>query len=129
MDRGGFAPEGFDIDDGLEEAERTAEGGVRLARMQARLADLTTLLEPVGATRNQPGGAGADVAPVVEAGVPGLGLNTDGRTYFDYHHTAADTLDKVDAVDLAKNVAVLAVTAFVIADMPARLDDPVEDGK
>ena len=66
---------------------------------------------------------------LTKAGVPGLGVHTDLSKYFDYHHTAADTLDKVDAVDLAKNVAVVAVAAFVIADMPARLDDPIEDGE
>jgi carboxypeptidase Q len=122
MDLGGFAPWGFDVDDGLDEEKRATEGGVRLGRMQARMADVITLFEPLGATKHDIGGAGSDVQPLTEAGVPGLGLATDSRTYFDYHHTEADTLDKVDPVELAQDVAALAVMAFVVADMPDRLD-------
>ena len=51
------------------------------------------------------------------------GLDVDGRTYFDTHHTEADTLDKVDPANLADNVAAIAVLAYVIADMPGRVDD------
>jgi hypothetical protein len=56
--------------------------------------------------------------------VPSLGLEVDGSRYFDYHHTDADTLDKVDPDSLARDVAAVAVTAFVIADMPGRLGAP-----
>jgi hypothetical protein len=56
--------------------------------------------------------------------VPLIGLDTDGRTYFDYHHTDADTLDKVDPAALADDVAAVAALAYVIADMPDRIDAP-----
>jgi carboxypeptidase Q len=53
--------------------------------------------------------------------VIGAGLYVDPTHYFDYHHTEADTLDKVDPADLALDVAALAVFAYVVADMPERL--------
>ena len=54
-------------------------------------------------------------------GVPGIGERTVGTHYFDWHHTEADTLDKVDPEDFRKNVAALAVMGYVLADMPGRL--------
>jgi len=54
--------------------------------------------------------------------VPQVGLWVDGRHYFDYHHTDADTLDKVDPQELADCVATVAVIAYIAADMPDRLD-------
>ena len=54
-------------------------------------------------------------------GVPGLGLNVDGTRYFWYHHTEADTVDKLDPHDVALCVATMAVMAYVLADMPERL--------
>jgi Zn-dependent M28 family amino/carboxypeptidase len=59
---------------------------------------------------------GADTSPLTDAGVPGFGLVPDPRHYFDYHHTPADTLDKVDAKALAQNTAVLAALAYLIAE-------------
>ena len=49
---------------------------------------------------------------------------TDTRTYFDYHHSEADTLDKVDPAELADGVAAIAVLAYVAAELPDRLDAP-----
>ncbi len=86
-----------------------------------RLADIMTLLEPIGATGLQASHSGSDLAPLVAAGVPCMGHNTDGASYFDTHHTEADTLDKVDPVYLQQNAAMMAVVAFVLADMPDRL--------
>jgi carboxypeptidase Q len=83
---------------------------------------LATLLAPVGADRARPAGGGADVRLMGEAGVPIVSYETDMSRYFDYHHSQADTLDKVDRDELRKNVAALAVTAYVLADMPRRLD-------
>ena len=54
-------------------------------------------------------------------GVPGLGERTVGTHYFDWHHTEADTLDKVDPEDFRKNMAALAVMGYALADMPGRL--------
>jgi carboxypeptidase Q len=69
-------------------------------------------------------GGGADISPMKPAGVTQVGLNVAGRRYFDYHHTNSDTLDKVDAGDLAKMTAAAAVFAYVVADLPERVDAP-----
>jgi hypothetical protein len=53
-----------------------------------------------------------------------IGLDVHGRTYFDIHHTEADTLDKVDPADLAANVAAVASLVYVVADLPDRIDAP-----
>jgi carboxypeptidase Q len=58
-----------------------------------------------------------DISPLADAGVPCFGLWQDGRTYFNYHHTAADTLDKVAPKELAENVAVMAVLAYALANL------------
>jgi Zn-dependent M28 family amino/carboxypeptidase len=60
---------------------------------------------------------GADLAGMAKAGVPTLGILQDGRTYFNYHHTAADTLDKVDPKYLQENAAAMAVMAYTLANM------------
>jgi carboxypeptidase Q len=57
-----------------------------------------------------------DLAPMIADGVPSLAPAQDSRFYFNYHHTAADTLDKVDGRYLAENAAVIAVTAYALAD-------------
>ena len=59
---------------------------------------------------------GADISPMEPAGVPTFHPIQDGRTYFQYHHTAADTLDKVDPKHLAENAAVNAVVAYALAN-------------
>ena len=60
---------------------------------------------------------GADITAMSEAGVPALGLMQDGRTYFYYHHTAADTLDKVVPSELRENAAAMAVMAYALTNM------------
>ena len=87
----------------------------------AQLQQIATLLTPVGASTVKAGGGGSDISPLMGAGVPGLGEMTTGAHYFDWHHTEADTLDKVDPQDFRKNVASLAVMTYVLADMPDRL--------
>ncbi|HEY0141242.1 MAG TPA: M20/M25/M40 family metallo-hydrolase [Thermoanaerobaculia bacterium] len=59
---------------------------------------------------------GADTSPLTDAGVPGFGLVPNPRHYFDFHHTAADTLDKVNPTELAQNAAAIAALAWTIAD-------------
>jgi carboxypeptidase Q len=58
-----------------------------------------------------------DITPIAEKGVPAFGIWQDTRTYFDYHHTAADTLDKVDPRELAENCSVMAVLAYALANL------------
>ena len=60
---------------------------------------------------------GADLIPLHLRGMPAFSPIQDARKYFDYHHTAADTLDKVDARELRGNVAVVSVLAYALATM------------
>ena len=84
---------------------------------------IARLLEGIGAGDMQRGGGGADIGPLMRDGVPGLGHRTVGLHYFDWHHTPADTLDKIDPQEFRLNIATLAVMAYVLADMPGRLLD------
>lgn len=59
---------------------------------------------------------GEDVAGMIAGCVPGICSAQDMRTYFNYHHSAADTLDKVDRRHLAENAAVTSVVTFALAD-------------
>src|SRR5438874_8748982 len=60
---------------------------------------------------------GADIGPMEKAGVPAFSPFQDSRFYFNYHHTAADTLDKIVPKELAENSAVVAVLAYALANM------------
>lgn len=59
---------------------------------------------------------GADIGPLAEVGVPVFGLSQDGTRYFDLHHTADDTLDKIDPAQMSQNVAAWAALVWLIAD-------------
>ena len=87
----------------------------------ARVQQLGALLRGIGAGNVAAGGGGADVSPMRKQGVPTLGLNQDSHWYFDYHHTPADTPDKVDPQELALNVAAMAVMAWSLAEIEPRL--------
>src|SRR5207244_12406640 len=64
---------------------------------------------------------GSDIAPMANAGVPALGIMQDSRTYFNYHHTAADTLDKIAPQELRENAAAMAVMGYALASLPESL--------
>ncbi|MFC3034486.1 M20/M25/M40 family metallo-hydrolase [Pseudoalteromonas fenneropenaei] len=65
---------------------------------------------------------GPDLIPLAKAiSAPIFGLHQDGTDYFDYHHTADDTLDKVEPSKLKQNTATYAVFAFMAADAPAMI--------
>ena len=55
-----------------------------------------------------------------------LGFRVEGSKYFDYHHSHADTLDKIDPAELSRCTAVMAVAAYILADMPEKLGEPIE---
>jgi len=83
---------------------------------------IATLLSGIAADQVSAGGGGADIGPSVqEAHIPAMSLDVDGSKYFLIHHTPADTIDKIDPVEMAKCAATVAVMAYVIADLPQRL--------
>ena len=112
-DSGGFAPRGFDT--GAKDPEAAKH-------LRANVTDIATLLRQMGVRKVGDGHGGSDIGPMESAGVPQVGLDVDNRTYFDIHHTDADTLDKVDPKQLADDVAAVAVLAYIAADLPTRLD-------
>jgi carboxypeptidase Q len=105
-DNGTFAPSGFRVT-GSDSTLAVAQTiGVLLSRINA------------GKIEKETEGPETDIAPVVERGVPGMGLTVERTKYFWYHHSAADTFDKLDAREVSLCVAALAVMAYVVADMP-----------
>lgn len=88
---------------------------------RARVRDIATLLRGIQLDRIGPSGGGADIGPSVEAGkIPAMSLESEGN-YFLLHHTPADTVDKIDPMDMARASGAIAVMTYVIAEMPERL--------
>jgi carboxypeptidase Q len=110
MDGGAEKPTGFGV---------SASGD--LQSLLGRLREIGVFLDRIDAGGIQPGGGGADIAPIMADGVPGLALRTVGTHYFEWHHSEADTTDKVKLEDLRANIAAMAVMAYVLADMPIPL--------
>lgn len=104
MDSGSGSPLGFMTD------------GEQPFLAEAR--EYAPLLEPIGAGTLIAGHAGEDVTALKPAGVPLFGVLSDLEHYFDVHHSAADTLDKVDPEHLKQAVAALATFSFIVADRP-----------
>ncbi len=90
----------------------------------AIVSQVAALLQPIGATglERTKESPEADIGPLVERGVPGIGLDVEAERYFWYHHSQGDTLDKLDPAEVARCVAVMAVMAYVVADLPEGLD-------
>jgi hypothetical protein len=99
------------------EVKRTVEQQRSFAICQ----EIGQLLAPIQATQVNQGGGGADIAPIVSQGVAALSPTTTAEHYFDWHHTQADTVDKVNPAEFKKNTALLAVLAYILADMPEHL--------
>jgi hypothetical protein len=77
---------------------------------------IAAALEPLGIdTIPGEGGPESDVGPIARMGATWASLSHDGTDYFDVHHNAEDTLDKIDPKDLAQNVAAYAVFAWLAA--------------
>lgn len=83
------------------------------------LTPVTDVLRSQGAAiaRAQPGGVGSDIGPLTAQGVPSFAPDFDMRTYFKYHHSAADTFDKIEPKSLAEVGSVVAVLAYALADV------------
>jgi carboxypeptidase Q len=85
---------------------------------------IATLLTGIAADQVSLGGGGADIGPSLqEAHIPGMSLEVDSSKYFLIHHTPADTIDKIDPIEMAKCAAAVAVMAYVVADLPQRLGE------
>jgi carboxypeptidase Q len=101
------------------DAGAAAPTGFRTTLKGDRLANLERIAQPLAAV----GAAhfetttetGADTSFLTEAGVPGYGLVPEPLKYFDYHHSPADTLDKIDPKELAQDSAALAALAWILA--------------
>lgn len=106
-DIGTFAPTGFGFT-GSAQAREVAEA-------------MGSLLAPIGANRIGPSAGGGDIGPLLRTGVPGMGLEVDGTRYFWYHHSAKDTVDKLDPAELQLCVAAMAVMAYITADLEQTL--------
>ena len=107
-DAGTFTPKGFGF---------TGSDAAR-----AMLAPVHAYLgERLGAGMADSRGVAADIAPLLERGVPVMSLHVDRARYFRIHHTEADTVDKVDPEALARCSAAMAATVYAIADLPEAL--------
>ena len=93
------------------------------AKALEMLRPLSGVLQSSGAgvVRRTENAEGADISPLDAAGVPTFAPIQDSRAYFNYHHTAADTLDKIVPRELAENAAVMAVLAYALANLPEPL--------
>jgi carboxypeptidase Q len=89
---------------------------------RSNMREIAKLLTGIGSDRIAANGGGADIGPIDKEGVLTASLDVDGTHYFDIHHTHADTMDKVNRLELSLCVATMTVTAYVVADLPARLD-------
>jgi Iap family predicted aminopeptidase len=106
MDGGAEKPVGFDV-------------GVRQPPSVMRRAEaIGALLKRIDAAKIEPGEGEADIEPLMAQGVPGFGLRTVETHYADYHHSQADTFDKIVPEDFKRCAAALAVISYVLADLP-----------
>jgi len=91
-------------------------------KARATVTEIASLLGAIGADRVGPSGGGADIGPaVLEGGIPSLSLDVEGSRYFLYHHTPADTPDKIDPEEIALSSAAMAIMSYLVADLPTRL--------
>jgi carboxypeptidase Q len=104
-DSGAAHPLGFEV--------KASPAAIELLR------PVQSVLMSIGATLMEPSpyAPGADIEAMSDAGVPTFGVMQDGRTYFNYHHTAADTLDKVVPGELRENAAAMAVLGYALTNM------------
>ncbi len=100
-DSGGFEPRGFNL-------------GNPAGNAHTRAARWRPLFEPYGVYNFQSGAGGTDVNPLLAQGATVAGLTPDSQRYFDYHHTATDTIDKVNKRELELGAAAMASLVFLV---------------
>jgi Zn-dependent M28 family amino/carboxypeptidase len=102
--------------------------GISVAAPESNVALLrpaASILQTSGAGILQPTeDSETDIGPLLALGVPCFAPIQDSRFYFMYHHTPADTLDKVVPRELQENAAVMAVLAYTLANMPGNIERP-----
>ena len=103
FDAGVFKPHGFGFSGSSEAMEIVSEIG--------------QLLNSIDVNEIAEGGRATDVAHLNDAGIPVMSLRVDNSKYFWYHHTDADTFDKVDFQEFNKCVAAMTIMSFVVADL------------
>ncbi len=127
MDGGAEKPVGFGFGGGGPEGGGRRRGGPAPPPASAaafqRAIEIGKLLEIIEGGNMSPGGGGADISPLLADGVPGFGVRTVGLHYNDWHHTGADSFDKIVPREFQLNVASLAVLSYVLADMPEKLSE------
>jgi len=106
-DSGVFQPSGF--------------GVVCSEKAMPYLKEIGQLLAPIRPAEIKEGCRGADVLQLLQGGVPAMHLEVARPKYFWFHHTEADTIDKLDLRELQECVAYMAVMSYVVADMPDTL--------
>jgi carboxypeptidase Q len=106
-DNGVFKPSGYRVSGG--------DSAVAIIR------DIASLVSAIGVTSVATGGGEADTEPLMQHGVPALSLAVDGTRYFWYHHSEADTMDKLNPGEMAECIAAMAIVAYIVADMPGTL--------
>ncbi|MCX6274635.1 MAG: M20/M25/M40 family metallo-hydrolase [Bacteroidetes bacterium] len=100
-DAGGFTPHGFGLNMKKEQREKVLQW--------------KSLLLPYGLWSWDGDGDGADISPITDKGVPGFGLSVDSQRYFDLHHAASDTFDKVNRRELELGAASMAAMIYLIS--------------
>jgi carboxypeptidase Q len=123
MDGGAEKPIGFDLSitpPRPRSSRKMIRGDFNITQpdMFAKATAIANLLSPIEANQLLPGNGESDIEPLMAEGVPGFGLRTVMTHYFDYHHTAADTFDKIVPDDFRRCVATMAVMSYVLADWP-----------
>jgi len=101
-DAGGFTPQGFGLNMKADKKEK-------IFRWK-------NLLLPYGLWNWEGDGDGADISPMTNKGVPGIGLSVDSQRYFELHHAASDTFDKVSRRELELGAASMAALIYLISE-------------
>jgi carboxypeptidase Q len=110
----------IESDSGVFAPARLAFSGSESARRI--IAEIGTLLAGIDMHNVGPGGGGADIGPIAQAGsVPMMAYSGDATKYFTIHHTPADTVERILPAEVSKAAASLAVMTYVVAEMPERL--------
>ena len=92
------------------------------AAARTALLPVIPLIAPLGFSDIGPGGGGADVGPIAQAGnVPTMAYLGDATRYFVIHHTAADTVERLPPDDISRAAAAISVVTYAVAEMPDRL--------